>query len=440
MATTDRRGVSVDATDTPISGNPNPGLAIKAPALVATNGNITLSGVQAIDGVTVGNSNERVLVWQQTDATTNGLYNASSGPWTRTIDMQSNDQVADGMLLIVTHGSTFFSTQFQLTSADPVAIGTSAISFVSNKIGGLTPVDNALLVTSSLGIPLYSTAIPNGVTATTQAANDDTTKVATTAYVFGNYGGLATANSWAAAQTISDTTASTSPTTGALKVAGGVGVAGALFVGGSASFSGGLATSGGVAPNFEAVVGAGAPATSGTTDSSRSLAVGNGTVGLRFGVYGSGAFWLQPSLISNLSTNFSFVLNPNGGNICIGGQANSPGTPYVSAPGATLLTVGGPIATSVSSTKTANYAQTSTDSSLIFNGAGSLTLTLLSAASVPGQWLYVKTVAAQTVVSASSNIIPLIGGAAGTAILAGTAGKWAWLQSDGANWVVMAAN
>ena len=44
-----------------------------------------------------------------------------------------------------------------------------------------------------------------------------------------------------------------------------------------------------------------------------------------------------------------------------------------------------------------------------------------------------------TVVSASSNVVPLTGGAAGTAILAATAGKWCTLVSDGTNWITMQA-
>ncbi|WP_176479108.1 hypothetical protein [Mesorhizobium sp. WSM3860] len=51
----------------------------------------------------------------------------------------------------------------------------------------------------------------------------------------------------------------------------------------------------------------------------------------------------------------------------------------------------------------------------------------------------IKTIQAQTVVSASSNVVPLAGGAAGTAILAATARKWATLVSDGTNWVIMQA-
>lgn len=83
---------------------------------------------------------------------------------------------------------------------------------------------------------------------------------------------------------------------------------------------------------------------------------------------------------------------------------------------------------------------TSADSAFIANRAGTITLTLESAAAVPGRQLPVRTIQAQTVVSASSNVVPLIGGAAGTAILAATAGKWAVLQSDGAAWQIMAGN
>jgi len=52
--------------------------------------------------------------------------------------------------------------------------------------------------------------------------------------------------------------------------------------------------------------------------------------------------------------------------------------------------------------------------------------------------LYVKTVQAQTVVSASSNVVPANGTAPGTAIISATAGRFAMLQSDGTNWIVMA--
>lgn len=55
-----------------------------------------------------------------------------------------------------------------------------------------------------------------------------------------------------------------------------------------------------------------------------------------------------------------------------------------------------------------------------------------------GRWIYIKTVTANAVVSASANIIPINGTTPGTAILPATDGAWAALQSDGTNWVIMA--
>ncbi len=81
-----------------------------------------------------------------------------------------------------------------------------------------------------------------------------------------------------------------------------------------------------------------------------------------------------------------------------------------------------------------------TDVDLICNRAGTITLTFLSAAQFSGREITIRTIQAQTVISASSNIIPLAGGAAGTAILSATAGKWARLKSDGTNWQIMASN
>jgi hypothetical protein len=44
------------------------------------------------------------------------------------------------------------------------------------------------------------------------------------------------------------------------------------------------------------------------------------------------------------------------------------------------------------------------------------------------------------IISSSANVIPLAGGAAGTAILAGTAGKWVELVCDGTNWIARRGN
>ena len=88
-------------------------------------------------------------------------------------------------------------------------------------------------------------------------------------------------------------------------------------------------------------------------------------------------------------------------------------------------------------TKTADFTVADTDVWLINNKVGSTcTVTLPSAPARVGRVLYFQNYQAQALVSASSNVVPLAGGAAGTAVLAATAGVTATLVSDGTNWVI----
>lgn len=91
-------------------------------------------------------------------------------------------------------------------------------------------------------------------------------------------------------------------------------------------------------------------------------------------------------------------------------------------------------------TKTTSFALGANENEVICNGGASITVTLPSASSWVGRRVRIKTRAAYTVISASSNVKPLDTDTAGTAILAATAGKWAELVSDGSNWVIMAGN
>lgn len=91
-------------------------------------------------------------------------------------------------------------------------------------------------------------------------------------------------------------------------------------------------------------------------------------------------------------------------------------------------------------TKTADFTVAATENWIIVNKASSCTVTLPSASSFTGREITIKTIQAQTVVSASSNVAPRTDSAAGTAILAATDGAWATLVSDGTNWICMAGN
>jgi len=87
----------------------------------------------------------------------------------------------------------------------------------------------------------------------------------------------------------------------------------------------------------------------------------------------------------------------------------------------------------------ATYTVLNTTYSLIFTTT-TCTVTLPSASTYNGRMLMVKNVTATAVNSNASNVVPLGSTTAGTAILAATAGKFALLQSNGTNWIVMMAN
>lgn len=92
-------------------------------------------------------------------------------------------------------------------------------------------------------------------------------------------------------------------------------------------------------------------------------------------------------------------------------------------------------------TKTADFTVSDSDRWLINNKAGAAcTVTMPDASQFVGRVLSLQNYQAQLLNSASSNVVPLTGGAAGTSILAATAGKWATLVSDGTNWVITQSN
>jgi hypothetical protein len=126
-------------------------------------------------------------------------------------------------------------------------------------------------------------------------------------------------------------------------------------------------------------------------------------------------------------------------------DAGNVGIGMAGAAATSLLTVNGPGSFKApSSVTTATYTVASTDSSLIFSGATfgppQVVVTLPTPTGCTGRILYFKNISANAIISASSNVVPIGSAGTGTAILAATAGKWAMLQSDGSNWVIMMAD
>lgn len=123
MASTDRR--------LGLSG----GVVFKAPCRAATTANITLNGLQTIDGVSLA-QDDRVLVKDQSTASQNGIWTVDSGDWTRALDFNGARDVVRGTLVLVVSGGVNASSVFELTTANPV-IGSSNLSFAPTGAAAL---------------------------------------------------------------------------------------------------------------------------------------------------------------------------------------------------------------------------------------------------------------------------------------------------------------
>jgi hypothetical protein len=133
---------------------------------------------------------------------------------------------------------------------------------------------------------------------------------------------------------------------------------------------------------------------------------------------------------------------PADGQLLIGSDGNyflntlqpGPGMLVTNAPATITLAPGGaPV------TKQLIFDLAADEFNVINNKTGSACVVTLPAASDwVGRTVNFKNTQAQALDSASSNVVPITGGAAGTAILGATSGAWAVVVSDGTNWVIMA--
>src|SRR5712691_6518704 len=103
---------------------------------VATTSNITLSGLQTIDGVSVI-AGDLVLVAAQTTAADNGIYVAATGPWLRDTDSNSGPLVS-GTAVRVLSGGVFAATEWVLGTPDPITLGTTALRFFPDRVPTIT--------------------------------------------------------------------------------------------------------------------------------------------------------------------------------------------------------------------------------------------------------------------------------------------------------------
>ena len=156
------------------------GISWKQPCAVATLANITLSGLQTIDGY-LTLAGDRVLVKNQSNAANNGIYLASATAWTRSLDANSWDELVSAISFIeygtqaggawfctATPGGTLGVTAVnwsQFTTSATYSAGTGLT--LTGTVFSITPVGTASTYGSATQTPVFTTNASGQVSSVT---------------------------------------------------------------------------------------------------------------------------------------------------------------------------------------------------------------------------------------------------------------------------------
>jgi len=173
------------------------GLDVKGSVKGATTANITLSGAQTIDGVSI-TAGDRVLVKDQSSAEENGVYVASASSWARSDDADTWDKHV-GAFFFVEQGTANADNGFVGTVDAGGTLNTTAITFVQFSGAGQ--------ITAGTGLTKSGNTI-NVVTASSDriVTNADNIDLATTGVSAGTFKSVTV-------DTYGRITAGTNPTT-----------------------------------------------------------------------------------------------------------------------------------------------------------------------------------------------------------------------------------
>lgn len=186
------------------------GLSVKEPVLVATTADITLSGLQSIDGVTVA-AGDRVLVKNQAAPAENGIYVAAASAWSRAADMATWAQVP-GAFCFVQEGTSQADNGYVCTSNKGGTINVTPITWVQfNGLAtysagtGLSLIGNTFSITntgvtagaygSASSVPTYSVNAQGQLTLAANVsiainANQITSGTIASSLISGDYSGI----------------------------------------------------------------------------------------------------------------------------------------------------------------------------------------------------------------------------------------------------------
>lgn len=135
------------------------GLDVKASVVAATTANITLSGAQTIDGVSVV-AGDRVLVKAQTAQADNGIYVASNTSWSRAPDANTWTELVSAYTFVET-GTTYADTGWVCTVNAGGTLGTTPVTWSQFSGAGTYQAGTGLTLTGNT-FSITNTAVTAG--------------------------------------------------------------------------------------------------------------------------------------------------------------------------------------------------------------------------------------------------------------------------------------
>jgi len=133
------------------------GIDAKASVVVATTANITLSGAQTIDGISIV-AGDRVLVKDQSTASNNGIYLCATGSWTRTTDADTYAELV-AAFTFVEKGTTNADSGFICTIDAGGTLGSTSITWAQfSGAGQITAGDGLTKTGNTLNVGTASSS------------------------------------------------------------------------------------------------------------------------------------------------------------------------------------------------------------------------------------------------------------------------------------------
>lgn len=124
------------------------GLAPKDSVRAATTANITLSGLQTIDGVAL-QAGDRILVKNQATASQNGIYVAAAGAWNRSADANTWNELISAYVF-VEEGTTNGDNGYLITVNAGGTLGVTDVTVVQFSGAGQITAGNGLVKTGNV--------------------------------------------------------------------------------------------------------------------------------------------------------------------------------------------------------------------------------------------------------------------------------------------------